>query len=200
MLGRIYTNKKTFKSIQFIDVNPIGHYFEDENIPTLLIGKKDIDGLGYKLSFLNKEIKKNLFWTYSKTERRNEYEIDVLNFYKFIFSTVYKNIKYANICIYTMGFSKFKKLLNLINDNSIKKVIYIKHNHIYIYFDNVVYGISLSEIKYCGINENKVIDLLISGKNCNIITNDNFIKNDIKVFLSNRDYLIPYFHSILVEN
>ena len=50
MLGRIYTNIKSFKTLQFIELYRIDEYVKDNNIPTLLISKKELLDRGYELS------------------------------------------------------------------------------------------------------------------------------------------------------
>lgn len=196
MLGIIYTNKKTFKSIQFVEVKPLVDYFRDDNIPTLLIGKKDIVDYGFNISQLNREIDKNLYWTYSKVEKRNEYENDLNIFYKNIFSNLFKRVKYRGICLYKLTYNECKNLLNIIRDEKINKCIYIKNNHIYLYYNNNVLGISIDEINYMGFNLSKVIDKLVSAKKCEIITSNSFIKNEIKPFIVNKNFIIPYLYTL----
>lgn len=196
MLGKIYTNKKIFKSIQFIEVKPLDEYFRDNDTPTLLMGKKDILDFGFKISLLNREIDKNLYWTYSKIEKRNEHENDLNVFYKNIFSNLFKKIKYKSVCLYKLTFNECKTLLNIINDENVNKCVYIKNNHIYIYYDNKIIGISIDEINYAGVNLSKVINKITSAKNCEIITSDNFIKNEIKPFIANKNFIIPYLYTL----
>ena len=84
-LGKIYTNIKTFKSIQFIELYRLDDYIKDDNIPTLLIGKKDLMEAGYTLSVLNRQMEDNLYWTYTKMEKRNIHETDITAFYEIVF-------------------------------------------------------------------------------------------------------------------
>lgn len=196
MVGRIYTNIKSFKSLQFIEQHKIDEYVEDNNTPTLLIGKKDLIDRGYKLSVLNRLIDKNLFWTYTKMEKRNIHEEDIKIFYDLVFKKLCKNIKYSNISIYTMRYTLFKKMVNILLDDNIYKCIYIQKNHVYVYYSDKIIGFSIDEIKYIGIDINKVMALLTETKNCDIITNNNFIKNEVKNYLINKEYLTPYLYFI----
>lgn len=196
MLGRIYTNIKTFKPLQFITLNSIDNFINDENIPTLLVGKKELLDRGYKLSVLNRQIASNIYWTYTKMEKRNIHETDVNSFYEIVFKKLYRDIKHTNISIYTMKYSILKNIVNILNDENLYKCIYIKKNHIYIYYNNNIVGFSLDEIKYIGIDITKVILLLTNSKNSEIITDDNFIKNEVKPYLKNKEYLTPYLYFI----
>ena len=196
MLGRIYTNIKTFKSLQFIELHNIDEYVKDNNIPTLLIGKKELIAMGYELSVLNRQIDNNLYWTYTKMEKRNIHEQDIVEFYNLVFKKLYRDIRYTNITIYTMKYSIFKEIVNILLDNSTYKCIYIRNNHVYIYYDNKVIGFSLDEIKYVGIDIAKVMNILTNSKNSDIITSNTFIKNEVREYLNNKEYLTPYLYFI----
>lgn len=196
MLGRIYTNIKTFKSLQFIELHNIDEYVKDNNIPTLLIGKKELIAMGYELSVLNRQIDNNLYWTYTKMEKRNIHETDINSFYEIVFKKIYRDIKHTNISIYTMKYSILKNIIYILNDENVYKCIYIKKNHIYIYYNSNIVGFSLDEIKYIGIDITKAMLLLTKSKNSEIITDDNFIKNEVKPYLKNKEYLTPYLYFI----
>lgn len=196
MLGRIYTNIKTFKSLQFIELHNINEYVKDNNIPTLLIGKKELIAMGYELSVLNRQIDNNLYWTYTKMEKRNIHETDINLFYEIVFKKIYRDIKHTNISIYTMKYSILKNIINILNAENLYKCIYIKKNHIYIYYNSTIVSFSLDEIKYIGIDITKVMLLLTKSKNSEIITDDNFIKNEVKPYLKNKEYLTPYLYFI----
>lgn len=196
MLGRIYTNIKTFKPLQFIELHNIDEYVKDNNIPTLLIGKKELIAMGYELSVLNRQIDNNLYWTYTKMEKRNIHETDINSFYEIVFKKLYRDIKHTNISIYTMKYSILKNIINILNDENVYKCIYIKKNHIYIYYNSNIVGFSIDEIKYIGIDITKVMLLLTKSKNSEIITDDNFIKNEVKPYLKNKEYLTPYLYFI----
>ena len=107
MIGKIYINNENFKSIQFIEVKKISEYIPDDTIPTLLVGKKDVLNSGFKISLLNRNISKNLYWTFSKFEKRNEHENDINQFYKHIFHNIFKNIKYNAINVYYIKYSEY---------------------------------------------------------------------------------------------
>ena len=193
-LGKIYTNIKTFKTIQFIELYRLDDYVKNDNIPTLLIGKKDLMEAGYTLSVLNRQMGDNLYWTYTKMEKRNIHETDITAFYEIVFKKLYRDIKYFNKSIYTINYSVVKDIFSLLNDECIYKCIYICKNHVYIYYNNNVIGFSLEEIKYVGISVTKVMSLLTKAKNSDLITDDNFIKNEVKNYLKNREYLTPYLY------
>lgn len=194
MLGKIYTNIKSFKALQFINLYKLDEYIKNNDIPTLLIGKKELVEKGFTLSVLNRQIDNNLYWTYTKMEKRNIHETDVNSFYEIVFKKLYRDIKHTNISIYTMKYSILKNIINILNDENLYKCIYIKKNHIYIYYNSNIIGFSLDEVKYVGIDITKVINILTNSKNSEIITTNNFIKNEVKEYLNNKDYLTPYLY------
>ena len=73
-----------------VDIKVDGLFFVTNNIenvikdiPTLIIGwdlTKRLFSEKTKLSILEKQIDKNLFWTFTKKERRIDFEIDFKNF------------------------------------------------------------------------------------------------------------------------
>lgn len=196
MIGRVYTNVKSFKTLQFIEQYRFDEYIEDNNIPTLLIGKKELNDRGYNLSVLNRQIDKNLYWTYTKMEKRNIHEQDINLFYNLVFKKICGDIKYFNINVYMMSYSVIKNIIDTLLDGNIYKCIYIQKNHVFIYYNNKVIGVSLDEIKYVGIDITKVVNILTNSKNSDIITSNNFIKNEVKNYLTNKEYLTPYLYFI----
>ena len=125
MLGRIYTNIKTFKSLQFINLYQLDEYEVNDKIPTLLIGKKELMDRGFNLSVLNRQINENLYWTYTKMEKRNIHETDIIAFYDLVFKKISKNIKYNNISIYTLKYGTLKNIIDMLYNNNICKCIYV---------------------------------------------------------------------------
>ena len=67
----------------------------DYSLPTLIVGKhnaKEIIGEN-NLQYLNRKVNDNLFWTFGKTERRDEFEKDVKKFNELITSQKYFKVK-----------------------------------------------------------------------------------------------------------
>jgi hypothetical protein len=196
-LAKIYTNNKNFETLSLIQVLSFSEYVEDTETPTLLIGKKNSEELlgSGKIKVLDREIKKNLTWTYSKIEKRNEYEKDIEEFYVNLFKNIKKRVKYQNIDLYNITYSETKELINIINDNS-KKYIYITNNHIYILNQDTVIGISLDEVEYIGVSVDKIKEKIKQNKNNILIFNDYFVENKLKNYLKDNKIIIPYLYSL----
>lgn len=193
-LGIIYTNSSKFEAPQFFKKEKIENFDINNKTLSIILGKKNSIDLFGQVSVLNKQINDNLFWTYNKLEKRSEFEIDVENFLSKTFKNLVKTVKYVNVNIYTVTFSKVKEIYNVLTSEVYKKITYISKNMLYIYTNNIVYGLSLDEIKYLGINTSKIIDKVYKLKNNEIITSDSFIKNETKKYLKNYNYLIPYLY------
>jgi hypothetical protein len=193
-IGRIISNKENIDTLDFVDVTKnIGSI--DNFIPTLIIGKKKADEIYGKenIKVLDKKITDNVSWTFDKVERRNEYERDLKAFNDSLIKTIKKNIKYEFFNIYIEPISRIKKLISFIKSPKIK-YIYIFNDHIYMYYNNIVYGISLSDIQYLGINKNRILRLLNSNSSNIIVENHDFLSKKMRQIIKEDKILIPYLY------
>lgn len=193
-IGRIISNKENIDTLDFVDVTKnIGSI--DNFIPTLIIGKKKAEEIYGKenIKVLDKKITNNVSWTFDKVERRNEYERDLKAFNDSLIKTIKKNIKYEFFNIYIEPISRIKKLISFIKSPKIK-YIYIFNDHIYMYYKNIVYGISLSDIQYLGINKNRILRLLNSNSSNIIVENHDFLSKKMRQIIKEDKILIPYFY------
>lgn len=196
-LAIIYTNNKDFESDSLISVKKIDEYVENREIPSIVIGKSNAEAIFGKenVKVLNKEISKNVYWTYSKHEKRSEMEKDILLFNENIFKKLIKDTKYYVVDIYQLKYGECKNLIKLFNGNNIK-FIYVTNKHIYCLVNKVVIGISLDELEYIGIKREKVINKIKENNRNFVFFNDFFIKNNIKKQINDNKIIIPYLYSI----
>lgn len=193
-IGRIISKNKNIDTLDFVDVTEnIGSI--DNFIPTLIIGKKNAEDIYGKenIKVLDKKITDNVSWTFDKVERRNEYERDLKAFNDSLIKTIKKNIKYEFFNIYIEPISRIKKLISFIKSSKIK-YLYIFNDHIYMYYNNIVYGISLSDIEYFGINKNRILKLLNSNSSNIIIENNDFLSKKMKQTIKDDKILVPYLY------
>ena len=193
-IGRIISNKENIDTLDFVDVTEnVGSI--DNFIPTLIIGKKKAEEIYGKenIKVLDKKITNNVTWTFDKVERRNEYERDLKMFNDSLIKTIKKNIKYEFFNIYIEPISRIKKLISFIKSPKIK-YIYIFNDHIYMYYNNIVYGISLSDIQYLGINKNRILRLLNSNSSNIIVENHDFLSKKMRQIIKEDKILIPYLY------
>jgi hypothetical protein len=169
--------------------------FDDirDDLPILVIGydnaKKYADLKGYRFNILDKKFSDNEFWTFSKTERRNDYENDIRLFNEFIIKRILKRLKYYYVNVFKLRYGKIKNLYSIIFSES-KKYLYIGNEMLYcLYKDNNILGISLKILKYCGINVEKALHKLYLNKNSIILTDKSPIGKDLA---DEEKFSVPY--------
>lgn len=138
----------------------------DQNIPTLIVGldnaKKYIENFNITVKY---DKLKKYWWTFSKKERLFDFEKDMKLFYQHCIENINNNIIYYNINILNLNYNKIKKLINYILNTNDKK-IYVENNRFVFIYDMVtlrIYGLSLTTCRYCGVNDNKVLDIIFSN-------------------------------------
>ena len=194
-IGRIITKNKNIDTLDFVDVTTDISSI-DNFVPNLIIGRNNAEDIYGKdvIKVLDKKIAHNVSWTFDRTERRNEYERDLKAFNESLINSVKKNIRYEFFNIYIEPLSRIKKLISFIKSDKKVKYIYIYNNHIYMYYNNVVHGVSINDIVYCGINKKKIYKLLKSSNTNIIIDNIDFLSKKMKFLLKDDKTLIPYFY------
>ena len=83
-LGTIVSKRKLNDVAGFVDVVDNVENINDTTKPMLIIGWKEAKKYKENLSILTKQISENTFWTFGKTEKRNDHERDILTFYQYI--------------------------------------------------------------------------------------------------------------------
>ena len=170
----------------------------DPTLPILIVGmKKAKEYAGDKFSILNKKISDNVFWTFSRVERRQDFEKDILAFYKFIINNIINNINYYYINLYNIKYNRFKILYNILNNSSIIKYIYLKNDMVYIYYEGKnVLGFSLKMLSYTGNSKKKIYLKLKNAPNVIINFDSSEIPMMFKTDIRNSEYVVPYLMSI----
>ena len=174
----------------------------DNDLPTMIIGlenaKKYIEGF----SIFKKEYWNNmLWWTFSKTEKRSDYDKDMQKFYEVCINNIINNIKYHNININELTYSKIKKLIKYIKNNN-KKIYYIDNNKFVFIYDiektNNIYGISLNTCAFYGINKEKILKLIVSNskneQKKNFYEIPNKVRRIVNDQIPNEMFLLEYFN------
>jgi hypothetical protein len=142
---------------------------------------------------LDKKIGKNLYWTYTKLEKRNEFEKDLLMFNELVVSKLSNSVKYTFINIFCEPLARIKSIIGFIRNDS-DKIFYLTDRHIYLYYEGNVIGFSLDYTRYIGIKDDKIRSLIKEGKNNIILDNDNFISYKMKMFIPSCNILVPYLY------
>jgi len=168
----------------------------DTNLPTLYIGWKNIkEIMGDKVSILHKQINNRLFWTFSPKERKSEYETDLDEYMSYCYNNFGKNIPYVYLDL-IMG----KKLINY---KIIKKILSLKKsttfisdsNMVYIYGDNIIFGIDLNTVLMFEDKYDKILNKVKNLQNNTLVDLEIFNKcKDLIFNLKNKNKYIPYIY------
>lgn len=193
ILGYIVTDRKLTNIDGFVEqVNDVS--LADPTKPILIVGWKKAKQDSRYTSILEKQLDENVFWTFSKTESRSDFEDDLKNFYNIIYNNILSNISYYYINIFKLKYSNIKKLYNIILNSEENKDIYLSKNILYIPHNGIILGLSLSVLEYCGVPMNKVLDR-IKSKGINIIEDNKKFIFKLSKQLGNKKYAVPYFIS-----
>ena len=190
-IGNIITtseiNNKDFKVCETLEER-------DPLLPTLIIGWNNTKNiLDNKVSIIHKKISENLYWTFSTTERKVDYEKDIKEFENRCYSEFGKDIHYIYIDPFHSKLKTIKKILRKIY--SLKEPItYISTtNMLYIYGENMVFGVDLNMMEFIGVTKHKIIDKIKLLPNNILIGNEIFNKCKVLIKkLDNREKLVPY--------
>ena len=195
-IGRIVTNSKTVDTLDYVEVtnNKCGLDF---SVPTLIIGKKNaVELFGEdNIKVLDRKIKDNVYWTYGKTEKRNIYEEDLRKFNQNLIKNLSKRVKYTFFNVLSEPLSRIKRYIKFMRSDE-EKIVYITDNHVYIFYNNNVFGLSLDDIEYAGIKKEKVIKQIQENPHNIVIDNTKFLSKKMKNYIKDDKILVPYLYFI----
>ena len=197
-LGTIVSKRKINDVVGFVEVVNDITEVNNPTKPILVIGLNEAKKLKEDFCILEKELDKDLFWTFGKTEKRNDHEKDIDKFYEYILNKEIENIKYYYINFFKLRYNKIKNILNIINKEN-NKYIYINKNIIYIYYSNYIMGISLTVLEYLGIDKKKIFHRLKRNPKNIIQYQTPFLTDKMRKVVNNKKYIIPYFMSLQEE-
>ena len=147
-----------------------------EGLPTLVTSYKWVTENYDEYDVYDKKLNDKLYWTFSKTERRDIFFDDVDNFIKIANKDLVANIDYIFVDPILLKLSVIKKIIKKLYSLS-NKVSFKHMDMIYVYGDGLIFGIDLNLLNYIGINVERV---------------ENKIKKNSNVFLENDEIFIEY--------
>jgi len=167
-----------------------------ENLPTLIIGWDIVKEINPNADYFNRKLSDDIFWTFYITEQRDLYEEDLYNFKTHSYKNLLLEIKYEYLDFILLTnteiLDKFKEI-KLKNN----KVLFHINEMVYIYADDVIYGINLDIIKYVNRDVNKLFIYLKSFIN-DFLTSEEILI-EYKDYMENLNYdykYIPYLYFI----
>lgn len=191
ILGYIVTEHKMKGIESFVEqVNSIE--LADSTKPILLISWKNAKKHPKYTNILDRKLDSNLFWTFSKSENRSDFERDLEKFYAYIFTKISETVTYYYVNILKLRYTKIKKLYNIINSN-IDKNIYINNRMVYIPFQNdKILGLSLQILSYCGIKQSKVLSRIFKNSHNKQVDSTDRTTIKLERKLEDKKYVIPF--------
>jgi len=167
-----------------------------QGLPTLIIGWDYVKKNYPDYDITDRKLSDNLYWTFKKTEKRELHEEDIYNFIQKIYSDLLANINYVFIDPIINNKKVIKKILKKIH--SIKQLVSYQHNDmIYMYGENIIFGIDLSLINFMGLNVNRMVSKIKDKSKHFLTKNSIFIEYKDKVEnLDNQVKYIPYLYLI----
>ena len=174
----------------------------DDSLPTLIVGwEKTKEIYGDKVSILHKKIDDKIQWTFSTKERKVDYDKDIESFMSNCYSNIGKDINYVYIDVIHDSKKKIKKIIRKIYSLKNPKVYNHLNRMIYIYGDNIVFGVDTEMLSYIGIDYKKVLDKLSKISNCLFIDEKIFnIYKSIINKINGKVRLIPYIYELENKN
>lgn len=169
----------------------------DRRIPTLIIGwdfSKRIF-IDRKLTILNKKIDDNTSWTFTKREKRIEYEKDLDIFTKKTLKLTEKIVNYTYLNLLTTTYSDIKKVIKIWTSSEVSYIYISNNSFVYSYANDNIIGIDLNIIDFLNINRKKVYKLLFFNGN-KVVFSDEFLPKNIKENIDNNYKIIPYLYAI----
>jgi hypothetical protein len=170
------------------------------NIPTIIIGWNEVKQLFPKQDILNPNIDENIIWTFSKREKRYQYEKDIVKFINNVIKSIDDKIKY---CFFNYILSEQNR-----RDKFIKYVqsglcsLYYNSRFLYIYSirDKITIGVSLNDLSYIGIKPKEFILMLNKNNNNIICDNLNCIASDSLSLIKDNTKIIAYLNYLKNSN
>ena len=162
-------------------------------LPTLFIGlelaKENINGF----NILKKKYG-DIWWTFTKTERRCDYEVDIIEFYKYAILDKMERVRYTYIDLINFKLDSIKKIIKFLKGDD-KKTIFLtrESRFMFIYCEkyNTVFGLSLTLCDYIGVKSSKIFAMC---RNVEYVRSSTFMDNEIRAIVgTNTHYILPLY-------
>ena len=194
-LGNIISEQPVKQNGLFFIINNLENV--NREIPTLVIGwdfSKRIFN-GSKLSILDKKIDKNISWTFTKKEKRVDYEKDLKFFMKNSLLSAENRFKYQYINVLTDKYGIIKKLLKKLTYGEVCYIYIHRNSFVYIHYSDVIIGIDLNSTDFLKIDRKKIYKILYRNEN-KVFFSDDFLSKELKENISDNNRIIPYLYKI----
>lgn len=192
--NKLELDKSVKRCESFSDVIP--------SLPTLIIGFRVAKERILNFSILKKSYpEQNLYWTFSKNERRCDYEVDIVDFYNMAMRRLYENVTYEYCNVLKTTYSEVKYVISLLRGAE-RNYVFVDGGTLMVYdkpYGKVI-GVSLSMCDYIGVKSEKVMRIVESNPSNVLIGDDSFLTYRMKKNISrDRYYLLPLYEHFRVS-
>lgn len=122
-----------------------------DGLPTLIVGFDYVNQHYPDFDIMEREVEPNLYWIFKKIENRDEFENGLTWFTQKIFYDLFKTLDYVYVDFMLYGKSTIKKIIRKIYSIDVR-ISYQYKDMIYIYGDNLIFGIDLRLLRYMEID------------------------------------------------
>ena len=187
-LGVIVSKRKIKNLPDFVEnVTGAEELSKYRSEPTLLVGYEFLKENNIRFDILNKsDVANATMWTYSKTEKRDDYESDINYFIRSLIAKRLEKLQYQFIPLQKIIRDKDSKkaFYDLLNTPG-QKYCYVNDRMMYAAIKDVSYGISLQLLEYLGVDKAKFEKYLRTIKDMTMVTDDDFdfgeLMDDLKI-------------------
>ncbi len=191
-LGHIITDER-IKPPLFVEVTKVDRAEVNPHELTLIVGKETVKRFypDFELKYLDRRVSENVYWTFSKYEKRNMHDDDLDRFSSLVETSLRRKVKYVPISFMSNSYTYAKNILSILFGDKEKVVMYIGKT-VYILVGSTVYGIFIDEIAYIGLSETKIVNVLSRIPNAKFVYSLDFLKGREKGIKPGDLKFIPY--------
>ena len=172
----------------------------DKTLPTLVVGIKKATECINGLSLIQTRYDGDVWWTFSRTERRSDFESVVSEFKKHALRKVLDGVRYEYVDFICYPQKRVKSFIRYMKNND-KKIVFLTRGSrfafIYSPKYSVVWGLSLSLCDYIGVDRHKVVRKIKSNRHNEIISDTSFINSEVRSILGNDTHLITAVYDLI---
>jgi hypothetical protein len=199
VLGQILTKYKNVNTNGFVTVTDDRSALNNR-IPTLIVGKENAKAIigEENMKYLDRKVDDKTYWTFGKDERRDDFESDISKFNDMVVDSLLKQVKYLYINVFAINYNFVKRLLTALR-NKDKKTFFVYDDILYMYYKRYVFGISLRDTDYIGIDRKRIFRLILSNRENILIKSQYAVSKDMRTALKNSIFLVPYIYFLEKE-
>lgn len=164
-------------------------------VPTLVVGYERADAMfGGVDSTERRDMPTGYYWTFGRTESRQDFEADMEKFVVTCAKKACKNVEYRYLDIMRYSLTALKRLVSFFDSDDVK-ICYLTRGDSFLFVYCIktgrVLGLSLSFLEYNGVHSDKVIGRIKSNSRNWFVYNARDVMNSFGKAISDDIHLIP---------